>query len=568
MKEPKFYNKELIELFNINVDDYFIFRIFLDSRFGHETPSLRNIEKQRKDIIKILSQPSFINEFNFILNKYINESDNPNKNKTLVNFRNAIEKLNPKSTSKDLIYIIKNTELLGDIILYYIVNEIIIRTSLSIIRSDERMKTCQTKLKNFLNSNVFLYNIIKKLTSLNIYDFLPDDFKYDIRLTKRLTNVDSKRIEQENKTLSPDCIVLKFYANLLEQTIGYTFIKKGYKITQEIFLNILKKTGFIPEDFIKNCLEIRSKPYDGMVLQTGCSCKDQENNRICDNPGYFDPKSFKNSPCPLGCSQPDIQQFINSIRDIQIHILNTHSKNDRENMIKSIANQSNLFFINYIFNWKKSPYILSNTYFYFILDYIINNRMIIGVSNSILDFVKKLQNDIKIYQNEYLLLLDPYDSESNLEEGMYDLIQNKNITFPRALAIYQRYSILDKNIRKDENKLLIGILNNSFSNMISNYKSIIEPKPSIFTIGTKQPNKDVPIPRRGRTITNPEKEKYPKSTRPRSRSSSREEKRRKSTPAPVAHPPVAPVPKFVIGQDEKRSSTKKISSRSSRNRNY
>lgn len=584
-KEAKFYNKELIHLFHIDVDEYLIFRLFLDSRFDLKEDTHKKIQSQKKDIIQLLTHPPFINELKMIINHYINQSTDTNKNKTLINFGNNLEKITPSTSSNHLLDIIRNTELLGDIILYYIVNAIITRTALSFPSlNNERFKFCQDKLKNFLNSNVFLYNIIKKLTSLNISDFLPEDFKYEIRLAKR-ANVDTNRIKQE--ILSPNCIDFKYYANLIEQTIGYTYITKGYKKTEEIFLSVLQKTGFVPEDFIKNCLELGSKPYNGLILQTGCSCKDQENKSLCDNPGYFDPKYFKNNSCPLNCPI-DIEQFIKSNRDIQINILYTQSKNERESMIRNISNQSRQFFIDYVFNWKKSSNTISDTYFYFILDYLMSNASKMGISKSISDFVERLQNDIKIFQNEHQ---NVSSSESEFVKAMEDLMKNRNINFPRALAIYQRYSILNKNIKKEENDLFIGILNYLFSNMISDYKNILDPKSSIFTIGTKHPDKNGHPHRRGRAIT-VEREKYHKSTRSRSRSPSREEKRRKPTRSkspekkatqrkrsispskeekriksnplpqgPVTQGPVAQPVKFVIGQPGQRSSTKKIGSR-------
>jgi hypothetical protein len=213
-----------------------------------------------------------------------------------------------------------------------------------------------------------------------------------------------------------------------------------------------------------------------------------------------------------------------------------------------------------------------------------NNALKIGLSKSILDFVERLKNDIKIYQNEHQ---NVSSSESEFVKAMEDLMKNRNINFPRALAIYQRYSILNKNIKKEQNDIFIEILNYLFSNMISDYKNILDPKSSIFTIGTKQPDRNVHPHRRGRTITT-EKEKYHKSTRNRSRSPSREEKRRKpirskspekkvterkrsiSPPKEEKRIKSNPLPqdpvtlKFVIGQPGQRSSTKKIGSRYSK----
>lgn len=189
-----------------------------------------------------------------------------------------------------LIPIFENSELLGDVILNQIVED---------ISQELYIKTqkCSAVLKNFLNSNVFLNHILKKI-DFDITKIIPDMEKEKMRLAKR----ERKNSGREEK-ITKSCIDFKYNANLFEQLIAFVYIQKGYKYTASLFRDILSFINFSPKSFIKHCEKNTGIPYNKINLQPGCSCIDSKTQTsICDNPGPYDPLTFYNMPCPKKCS--------------------------------------------------------------------------------------------------------------------------------------------------------------------------------------------------------------------------------------------------------------------------
>lgn len=190
-----------------------------------------------------------------------------------------------------LIPIFENSELLGDVILNQIVED---------ISQELYIKTqkCSAALKNFLNSNVFLNHILKKI-DFDITKIIPNMEREKIRLSKR----DAYQSPGREEKITKSCIDFKYNANLFEQLIAFVYTQKGYKYTASLFRDILSFINFSPKSFIKHCEKNTGIPYDKIKLQPGCSCIDSKTQTsICDNPGPYDPLTFYNMPCPKKCS--------------------------------------------------------------------------------------------------------------------------------------------------------------------------------------------------------------------------------------------------------------------------
>jgi hypothetical protein len=390
-------------------------------------------------------------------------------------YQNDIDNLYKYVDSAIITRIVQKTELLGDVILYLIVDEII-----QPLRDNEYQ--CKKKLKNFLNSNIFLYNIINKLAPFNLADIFPiNDFE------RRLANRSgSQRSIQENLIRESKCIDFKYYANLFEQIIGYLFIKYGYNKTLNIFENVIKNAGFIPKGFLKDCIENR-RPYEGMILQPGCSCKGENGKRVCDNPGVYDPITFKNAKCPSECPE-DIEMFINSDRMIQNNILYSLRVNERVNFIKSIiTNPSLKFFSTYVFQNRQYDS-LKDIPLYQIFMYLIDNSKRFLLPNTLVNFIYNLIDDMNDYYKEYYQLSD--------EQYFKESIAGKKVRFPETFALYNRYmnnygNLILKNDKDAYNKMI----DYSFSNYITDYINKFPPEPTKFTIGTNQPGTNQSIPK-------------------------------------------------------------------------
>jgi len=463
-----FQEINLYRPFRLEKDDYDLLKIFLTSKF---TSSTSLIESQKDKIIKLLTNKRFIYEYDILLFSYLEEDipDTDAENKKIANLikygnvlfilRNQYSEKNTcdKTCIQILIQLIKNTELLGDLVIHDVVESIVHH-----IKDKYNDKICEDKLRSFLNSNVGLYNIIKTITNLDIREFFPIDFDYRIRLAKR---AETKRFEIFNT----DCIDYKYYANLFEQIMGYLFIKKGLDFSVERFLKILAISGFNVEDFMKNCISPKSRPYDGLVLKPGCSCKNDWGDRICDNPKKYDPKYFKNNPCPLECHPNDLQFFITSNTDTQIEFVNELSSKELNNLLSSIPNYPLDFFMKYIFNWRKDTNDIYDIYLYPILEFIsIYN---IPVSKNVLDFINQLRSDILVFQKMIDNIIDAPDREYDLKYYSSD-----KLNFPSGLAILKEYPYLLEN---DNNYNKIFKL---YNDTITKYRNILGIQPR-FSIG-------------------------------------------------------------------------------------
>jgi hypothetical protein len=474
------FDQKLLRLFELDDKNQKMVNIFLKPKHIVTYDDI-NQTINKKQILSIITDPFFIKEVNkkikFYLSIFNEDGEKSKRLQDLLKDLHEVNSLSEKYKDDRNLYlidssiisnIVKKTELLGDVILYLIVDELI--KSLGEIEYQQ----CKNKLKNFLNSNLFLYNVIKKLAPFNLADIFPD--RFETRLAKRSG---SERSYQENLIRESKCIDFKYYSNLFEQIIGYLFIISGYKQTKKIFENVIKNAGFIPKDFIKNCIE-NKKPYDGMILQPGCSCKDEKGKRVCDNPGYYDTRTFKNGKCPSECSE-DIEIFINSERNIQNHILYSLSFKDRENLFKSIiTHPPPKFFSTYVFQ-NRQYNSKEDTYLYPIFKYLIDHSKRLGLSIPVVDLLENLIHDMNVYYSEYFKLSD----RQYLKKSIDYLVTNQNVFFPIALAVINRYMNLFSNmILTDEKDYWNKILDSSFSKYISDYKNKIQPK---FTIGDTNP---------------------------------------------------------------------------------
>jgi hypothetical protein len=257
------------------------------------------------------AQPSVINSIYQLLSKTLDtkklyeavKSADPQKGKDLLKsildstslFGNG--KFDTKRQVQALLPVIKNSELVGDLILASIVNDL-----KKDISKSEKMKganytdysSCISKLSTLLNTNLFLFHILKSI-NFKIYNFFPDEHKKaEIRIAKRQ---EIKRNEQ----FDIQCIDYKYTSNLFEQMIAFTFIVKGYDYIKNIFYQMLDFINFDPIDFMSECLN-QNLPYKKLKLQPGCSCIDRNTKKgVCDNPGPFLPKIFYNKECPSKC---------------------------------------------------------------------------------------------------------------------------------------------------------------------------------------------------------------------------------------------------------------------------
>jgi hypothetical protein len=295
--EKEFYNKDLNKIFGLDEKDYNLFRIFFASKFEK---SINEIETQKDKLIKIFTNKDFLFEYDVLLSLYIEEGISNTKSEKdkvdqLIKYDHILSELEYDRIKKyDCIdkikELVKNTELLGDLVIHHMVESIMYP-----MEKKYNHTKCKTKLRSFLNSNTFMYHMIKSLTDLDLGKFFPKDFIFKIRLSKR---INSKR---DKEIFNLGCIDYKYYANLVEQIIGYLFIRKGYKYVSDIFDDILWMCGLNVSDFMDNCTTTKSKPYNRIVLHPGCSCKNKKGKSICDNPKIFEPQYFKNSPCPEKC---------------------------------------------------------------------------------------------------------------------------------------------------------------------------------------------------------------------------------------------------------------------------
>lgn len=513
-KDIVFYNKNLYELFQLDVIDLFLFKVFLNSKFSNDK---KFITSQKEEIIQLLSNKSFLNEFNTYIDKYITDSKEQKRN-NLKRLKEEMNKISTDSTEAELLSIVKNTELIGDMILNYIVDDILIQIK------NNKNEQCLRVLNHFLKSNVLLYNIVKKSSNLNIADFFPSVFKYEIRLSKR------KDINRDEK-LDTNCIDFKYYANLVEQIIGFLFITKGYTKTSQIFQKVLNESGFNPKDFIKNCNTPYSKPYDGLVLRPGCSCEDKNRKKICDNPEVYEPRYIKNLNCSIECQDIDVPFFLKSKLQTQIESIKNIISNP-STMFKEIINSPREIFTSYIFNWRRTPHTIQNNYLMNLLNYILGGDIARRLDNHIYNLLLELQKDIQKFQ-------DQYDEKEVIDKHFNLLLKNKEISFPEAYAIVQKYPPLLQGAVKND---VSNVLDTTLNLLKDKYKNISEGKKDvskIFTIGLgkkekqerdKEQGKEREKTRdkeRGKERGKERKKDYkPRKSRERSRSRERKPRRR------------------------------------------
>lgn len=476
--EKEFYNKDLIKVFGLKEKDYNLFKIFFASKFK---TSLDEIEKQKEKLIKILSDKVFLYEFNILLDDYLAEEHpgtqaETSKRDNLIKLKSLLMEIGKSSDIKKIDETIRNTELLGDLVIHTIVEAII--TS---IEDKYKNTKCENKLKSFLNSNVLMYNIIKGLTNLDISTFFPVDFQYRLRLANR---AQTKR----NEIFNLGCIDYKYYANLVEQIFGYIFITQGFKRTVDIFDRVLRWSGFIVDDFLKNCMEPKSKPYNGMILRPGCSCKDTKGERVCDNPKPFEPKYFKNFPCPLECPPTDVEFFVTSSKDAQFQFIHQLANSELDKLFGDITNQSFDFFTNYIFNWRKPPYSLTNIYLYPIINFITTSNIQNKFSENTIDFINQLKKDMISFQSMEDKIIDTQNMKDDI-----DYYLSPYVTFPEALVILNEYPGLLTIPSKDA---IIQRAYDLYLTKMNEYQTILTQPPKIktFTVG-----KDISKPPERRT---------------------------------------------------------------------
>jgi hypothetical protein len=234
-----------------------------------------------------------------------NISSNKGKNSKIKLLKNMFTYFSRNSTNdivKPVLYIIENSEMLGDAILSSLVNDIV--SNIPKIETTKYYVPCIQTLKRFLNSNVALHHILKT-AEIDVSRLIPSLVKEKIRLSKR-----DKPTQGRIEKITTSCIDFKYTANLFEQMIAYLYLNKGYDYTFQVFNLILHDIGIDPEDFVYFCMDHFETPYPKIKLQPGCSCQDVKTKKsICDNPGLFEPNHFLNLECPEKCS-PKKQNFL------------------------------------------------------------------------------------------------------------------------------------------------------------------------------------------------------------------------------------------------------------------
>lgn len=226
------------------------------------------------------------------------DGTNKRKNSKIKLLKKMFNYFNTKTTNDiitPVLYIIENSELLGDAILSSLVNDIV--SNIPKIKTTKYYLPCIQTLKRFLNSNVALHHILKSI-DIDVSRLIPSLEKEKIRLAKR-----DKPIKTRIEKITRSCIDFKYTANLFEQMFAYLYLNKGYDYTFQVFNLILQDIRFDPEDFVYFCMHHFETPYPKIELQPGCSCQDIKTKKsICDNPGLFEPSNFFNLKCPEKCS--------------------------------------------------------------------------------------------------------------------------------------------------------------------------------------------------------------------------------------------------------------------------
>ena len=457
-----FENDQLLELFDIYKNEYDLYSPFMTSRFDLTT-KITNKSK----MLDLLLNKNFLKDLNTLVYEYSKIAPDAKEKKIEIEtMREKFLELKDKSTDEQIIDTLRGSELMGDLVLYLMVDEVVKQIEKRFVPKNKIYKRgeCINVMINFLNSNVFLYNVLKKLTDLDLSKFFPKDFTYK-RIGKRVDN-------SRDEITEIDCIDYKYYANLFEQLIAYKFIKNGFKKTFELFLLILEKSGFVAKDFFDSC--INNKPYGGLLLKPGCSCKKRNSTtkkgeRLCDNPEYYEPKYLINTPCPIDkCSPDDIEFITKSKISSQYRFIEDLTTNDVKDIFMELLLKPEKFFIEYVFNWRRVPYQIDNTYLNIFLRQILYSSKF-KLEKPIQNYLKEIQNDIMVLQKEHdrLETLTSIQNEYKIKDLYFG--KAENITYPEALAVVRKFPFYPNPELLEQNMRYL------FKQLIQKYKNILSP---------------------------------------------------------------------------------------------
>jgi hypothetical protein len=213
------------------------------------------------------------------------------------------------SVEKAVNTLFQNSELIGDLILSKVIDDIIDDLMKEKIYTLRKYNSCMFGLKNLMNMNIFLKELMDKI-KFEIHSYFPDILKLPIRISKRDIHM--------YEILSVDCIDYKYTSNFYEQLIFLTFfLLGGFEQVKQSFLNQITNIGFDPKTYVDYCFE--KKVYPHFKFKSGCSCKNKiTNERLCDNPRRIDETFMfvESLSCPAECGHVEKSKSQKSLSEL------------------------------------------------------------------------------------------------------------------------------------------------------------------------------------------------------------------------------------------------------------